>query len=223
MALQNFFNDAIRMARGSGQELSAQRAKESEAKETRLRNVAMKQFGAGRGAGQFGLAGMTQQLGRDIAEKRFGVGTEGFGAAGLTPGLQRETAGKRFGVGTEGFGIAGMTEAREERELAQTGAQGTRGLDLEERSQTSLERFRKAGLKSKDLESIGNIIAKVRESFDLNTPERPLPPGAPKGTEKEEIPWDEYLADFMKGLTKQLGATQGGRKGQMGFGDMWGE
>lgn len=223
MALQNFFNDAIRMARDRGQELSAQRAKESEAKETRLRNVAMKEVGAGRGPGQFGLAGMDRQLNRNIAEKRFGVGTEGFGAAGLQPQLQREIAGKEVGVGTGGGGLAGMTEARLGKEMEQTGALGTRGLDLEEQGQQSLERFRKAGLKSADLKLVGNIIAKVRESFDLNVPDRPLPPGAPEGTEKEQMPWDEYLADFMKGLTKQLGAGQGSRKGQTGFRDLWGE
>ncbi len=223
MALQNFFNDAIRMARDRGQELSAQRAKESEAKETRLRNVAMKKFGAGRGPGQFGLAGMDRQLSRDVAEKRFGVGTEGFGAAGLQPQLQREIAGKEVGVGTAGGGLAGMTEVRLGKEMAQTGALGTRGLDLEERGQQSLERFRKAGLKSADLKSIGNIIAKVRESFDLTAPTKALPAGSPEGTEAEEISWDEYLGDFMKGLTKQLGATQGERKGKIGFGDMWGE
>jgi hypothetical protein len=202
MALDSFFTEAIDEAKKSALLKSKERGRQFKEDQRLKRDIAEKQVGAGRAAGQFGIAGEKNKLARDIAEKQSGVGTAGFGAAELPSqtaserlALDRDIAGKQFGVGGDPFATG----------LASFGLEGAREGTKRLRDVGELD-VQRALVPSEKLRPLVSLAESAMRIFTDPTtrPQRK----APKGTvdaqgnpvEFEDQPFGEFFLEMLQGL-----------------------
>lgn len=202
MALDSFFRDAIDEAKKSALLKSKERGRQFKETQGLKRDIAEKQFGAGRGPRQFGLAGEQQRLERDIAGKEKGVGTAGFGISGLPAqtarerlGLERDIAGKQFGVGGDplqtGLASFGLEGARE----------GTKRL--RDVGELDIQRSLVPSEKLRPLVALAESAMRIF-SDPLTKPQRKAREGTVDAegnpVEFEDQPFGEFFMEMLQGL-----------------------